>query len=716
VDNFGDYVDRPRTPPSVATKIFVSSTFDDFGGLRRLLQGLPATIDVPIEIHNLGDERPHIEEAKAKVGDADLLLLLLGNRIGPRVPGENMSYVEFDYNQALRSGSEVMIYEQLPSPGVDPAERMTRFRERLRQHHTVSVLDQLADVLQFEFIHERLVKWLTESGRVQPANALMALGDKLVVSFDHSWRDYRINHLDRWVIGLPQRRKEAGTTSLKERANDEWNEACSAFDLRAADLMRLHLERLVKMRPLDAEARYWLGRLQMTTASNRAEWKSVLEHFTVATRMYESLDSKSAAAGLGHLVQAKSLRNLGELEPAQQQVWQAIDKLGWHSETHLEACYLELVAANLPVAEDHLYDAFYKYPPSFSFAEDEVAELNGGTHIHQRVRFQLVDEVRHHLRQMQQYEIVIGRALLQADRRNESTRSVVRIDQDTPSLAGRLTGRSNRRAATANEQPARWIGDVWVSPDLDQSTSVRPVGNNDGIVSVAEGTIDPVRLANLAQSLSTLNHTRLVDLEGKLEVAHELYSQVATRLVELTGRTDEIRRYGVIAGVMCLVITLFLGLIGLLTPGVTFTVATWTIVATVAGSWWWNRTLIDRLDGATERAHLQLKQAANDFEELVGKYEKSHTALRYYLPRPAEAYSQERLWRLSPGSSVFTLVSNDCLAPHLRAAVGGLPRSPVSNIRLYRPAPGSDRSAQADRWRAYASDAAVAVERLGSNR
>ena len=93
MDNFGDYVDRPRTPPSVATKIFVSSTFDDFGGLRRLLQGLPATIDVPIEIHNLGDERPHIEEAKAKV--QALALRVVAERLEHGEAGPDLVSISF---------------------------------------------------------------------------------------------------------------------------------------------------------------------------------------------------------------------------------------------------------------------------------------------------------------------------------------------------------------------------------------------------------------------------------------------------------------------------------------------------------------------------------------------------------------------------------------------------------------------------------------------
>ncbi|MDH3293927.1 MAG: DUF4062 domain-containing protein [Acidimicrobiia bacterium] len=712
MDNFGDYVDRPQTPPAVASKIFVSSTFDDFGGLRRLLQGLPSTLDVPVEIYNLGDERPPEEQVKARLSEADLVMLLLGHRIGNRAPGRGLSYIESDYDYAARHGAEVLIYDQLRSPGVDDDERMTRFRERLRSHHTVSVLDQLADVLQFEVIHDRLIKWLTESGRIQQTNALMALGDKLVVSFDHSWRDYRINHLDRWVLGLPAKREESGTGSLVERANDEWNEACAAFDLRAADLMRLHLDRLVKMRPLDAEARYWLGRLLMTTASNRAEWKSVLSHIEVATRMYESMDNQTAAAGLSHLVQAKSLRNLGELEPAQQQVGQAIDLLGWHSETHLEACYLELVAGNLSVAEDHLYDAFYKYPPSYAFAEDEVAELVGGTEIHQRVRYRLVDEVRHHLREMQRFEIVVGRTLLQADRRNESTRAAVAANT-TPLTSTGENWLTRLKAGRAERTPIRKIGDIWYNPDRDQSVSVRAVGNNDGIVSVAEGDHDPVRLANLAQSLSTLNHTRLVELEGKVEVAYELHSQAKEHWQELARRTDEIRRFGLGTGVVCLLLVGFLGLIGALSFGLTTLVAVWTVAFTLLGAWWWNRTPLERAAAASERAHLQLKQSVDDFETLVGQYEKSHSALRYYLPRAAEPYGKERIWRLSPGSTVFTLVSNDCLAPHIRDAVGGLPKPPSSNVRLYRPPPGADRSAQADRWRAYASDAGAAVDRLG---
>ncbi|MDH4278946.1 MAG: intracellular growth attenuator family protein [Acidimicrobiia bacterium] len=713
MDNFGDYLaplgSDGAPPPMPALSVYVSSTLDDFGDLRRLLQGLPSGLDVPVEVQNLdeGATVKPISESLTRAGEADLLLLLLGSRSGPTIPGDHRTRIQAEYEAAVRKGRDVIVYEQIAAPGVETDERLSRFKDELRDHHTIGTLDQLADALQYEVIHDRLVKWLNETGRTQQTSALVALGEKLVVSLDDHWQDHRINQLDRWVMGLPFRRSESGTASLVERANDDWNEACLAFELRAANVMKLHLNRVVRMRPLDGKARYWLGRLLMTSASSRSDWKEVLRHIEVATRVYEHDQPKGAATGLGHLVQAKCLRHMGELERAQRSVREALDRLEWHSETHLEACYLELVADNIRIAEDHLHDAFHRFPPSFDFVEDEVVDLAGGSVAHTRVRHRLLLEVRRHLSDMHQFEMDVGRAINLARRRNADTEVLLGfINGFTVSIGG-ATG--DTRSLTPgvvlgsgdepDESPVR-------QAPLDHAT-VKPVGNNDGVTAVAVQSSDPVRLANLGRSLSTLNHTRLVDLEYQVERGFAMYAESRNHTNELREETALQRRNGFIAGACLLALILFVGLIGQMSPVTTALLAWLAVLGTVAGGWWWNRGRIQRSTAATERTLAQLKNTVGDFEQLVGRYEKVHTVLRYYVPLVDDPWGDRRLWRLQAGSGVFSLVSNDVLAPHIRDAVGGFPLSPQTSLRLYRATPGAGRSAQAERWRAYASSAAI---------
>ncbi len=715
MDNFGDFLPPlgsegvpPAMPP---VSVYVASTLDDFGDLRRLLQGLPSGLEVPVRVLNLDDSttvKP-VSESLTRAGEADLLLLLLGSRIGPTIPGNHRSRIQAEYEAAVRKGCDVIIYEQIPPPGVEPDPQVTRFTDELREHHTVGMLDQLADALQFEVIHDRLVKWLNETGRSQQTSALVALGERLAVSLDDHWQDHRINQLDRWVMGLPAPRSESGTASLVERANDDWNEACLAFDLRAADVMKLHLNRVVRRRPLDGRARYWLGRLLMTTASTRSDWKDVLRHIEVATRVYAHDQPKGAATGLGHLVQAKCLRHMGELERAQRSVREALDRLEWHSETHLEACYLELVAGNIEIAEDHLHDAFHRFPPSFTFVEDEVADLAGGSVAHTRVRHRLLLEVRQHLSDMSRFEIDVGRAINLARQRNAQTEVAlgfingftVSLGRDASSSKPKATGILLGSDDEPEEEPIR-------QAPLDHLT-VKPIGNNGGVTEVAKNSSDPVRLANLAQSLSTLNHTRLVDLEYQLERAFAMYAESRKHTNKLRETTALHRRNGLIVGSCLLALILFVGLIGQMSAPTTASLAWLTVVGSVVGAWWWNRRRIERSAAATERAFVQLKNTAGDFEELVGRYENVHTMLRYYVPLVDDPWGDHRLWRLQAGSRVFSLVSNDALAPHVRDAVGGFPITPQTSLRLYRATPGEGRSAQAERWRAYASSAAIAL-------
>lgn len=714
MDNFGDFLapvgSDVAPPPMPALSVYVSSTLDDFGDLRRLLQGLPSGLDVPVEVHNLeeGTTVKPIGESLTRAGEADLLLLLLGNRIGPTIPGDHRTRIQAEYEAAVRNGRDVIIYEQIPPPGVEPDARLTRLKDELREHHTIGMLDQLADALQYEVIHDRLAKWLNETGRTQQTSALVALGERLVVSLDDHWLDHRINQLDRWVMGLPVRRSESGTASLVERANDDWNEACLAFELRAADVMKLHLNRVVRMRPLDGRARYWLGRLLMTTASSRSDWKDVLRHIEVATRVNENDRPKGAPTGLGHLVQAKCLRHMGELDRAQRSVREALDRLEWHSETHLEACYLELVAGNIGIAEDHLHDAFHRFPPSFDFVEEEVADLAGGTAAHTRVRHRLLLEVRRHLSDMHQFEVDVGRAINLARQRNNNTEVTLGfINGFTVSIGGGTdTSPSAARGILLGSDKDSDASPVRQAP-LDHAT-VKPIGNNDGVTQVALHSTDPVRLANLARSLSTLNHTRLVDLEYQVERGFAMYAESRKHTEELRKVTALQRRNGVIASACILALILFLGLIEQMAAATTASLAWLTVVATVAGAWWWNRGRIQRSTVATEQALAQLKNTVADFEQLVGRYEKVHMVLRYYVPLVDDPWGDQRLWRLQAGSRIFSLVSNDALVPHIRQAVGGFPLTPQTSLRLYRATPGEGPSAQAERWRAYASSAAVA--------
>ncbi len=718
MNNFGDFLDAPEAPPVPSLSVYVSSTLDDFGDLRRLLQGLPDALDVPLEVDNL-DETPSVKplsESLARAGEADLLLLLLGSQAGPTIPGDRRTRIEAEYEEAIRRNRDVIIFEQTPPTGAKVDTRLTKFKEELRTRHPIGMLDQLADALQYEVIHDRLIKWLNETGRTQHTSSLVALGETLVISLDDNWYDHRINQLDRWVMGLPAPRADSGSGSLVGRANDEWNEACLAFNLRAANVMKLHLKRVVRLRPLDGQARYWLGRLLMTTASTRSDWKDVLRHIEVATKVHEQQQPQGAPAGLGHLVQAKCLRHMGELDQAQRAVWEALDRLQWHSETHLEACYLELVAGNIGIAEDHLQDAFHRFPPSFSFVEDEVADLTGGDVAHARVRQRLLRNGRKHLSAMHEFEIDIGRAVTVARRRNTETEIALGFISGFAVSLG--DGSAHEVPPTTEADVGQGITAVLGSNDKASAgrsrrrprdtTTLKPIGNNDGVTQVAMHSDDPLRLANLAQSLSTLNHTRLVDLEHQVERGFAIYAQSRRYTDELIETTAEQRRQGLISGAAVLAIILFIGLIGQMSAPTTAALAWLTLVATGFGVWWWNRDRVKRSATATGQALNQLRKTVDQFEALVGRYEKVHTVLRYYVPRSNDPSADQKLWRLQSGSGVFSLISNDVLAPHVREAVGGLPINPQTSTRLYRATPGAGRSAQAERWRAYASKAALA--------
>ncbi len=728
MDKFGDYVERPAVPTADATKIFVSSTFEDFGALHRLLRALPDTLQVPVEIYNLSDFRYGKHEWATKAKSSDLLLLFLGKSLGANAPDSDKSFPELDYLHVVDKGldgstgqltptidqGDVIIYTQLGAPDSACESSMVQFRNQLRDRHgVVTELAQLSEVLQFEMIHDRVTDWLAKTHKVKHQKMMTLLGERVPVAGNHCWRDYRINDLDQWVFGLPPAKKDEKEDekkdhpSLVNKASDEMAEASLGYKMKHAASMNTHLTRLAAIRPLDGHGQYWLARLAMIDAATSVRWDKnawieVLNHFRNATRIHAQAGPKSGQAGLCHLMQTKALRNLGQEDLAQDQLDGALSLLGWHSETHLEACYLALAAGRPSAADRHLRDAFYKYPPSFHCAEHELADLPGGQAAFTRVRQQLVAEVEAHLIRMCHFERAVGDEIDRVDDLNGGTAKRIRdvIGQSPVVLPMDVLGHEIR--------------------EVSQSETVRVVGNNAGILAAKSN--DPVRLANRAQWLSTLNHQRLVELEKRAELGYQMFVEARSHWAQLADATVAARVNGVVAGLILLVILGFLGTTGILATGVTVAVMIWTLVATIFGAIRWNRDSLNDAERLAHRTLGQLRSTTRGFEELIVEYETTHTDLNYYLPRVAPSYKILPLCRLNLGSKESRSIKHDYLTPHVREAVGpdefsvSAARAAAASsherpIALYREVkPYMVNTKHAERWRAYASPAGILID------
>src|SRR5205823_1263368 len=124
-------------------RVFVSSTAEDLKAERAEVAG--ALRRMGVEILMMEDwgsnDRPPLNFSLQRVREADILVLILGNRYGAIPPGTNSSFVHAEYSEALDNKIPVLVYiadeKSYPPPrNADP--RLELWKKKLKDSHVVS--------------------------------------------------------------------------------------------------------------------------------------------------------------------------------------------------------------------------------------------------------------------------------------------------------------------------------------------------------------------------------------------------------------------------------------------------------------------------------------------------------------------------------------------------------------------------------------------------
>ncbi len=402
------------------TTVFVASNFDEFSQLRRAIQRsladrCAAAFDLEVIDLNDGQARLHrsLDESRSHIDDADLVILLLGERYGGVPHGESKSYVHLEWEHAYATGTDLLPFRL---EGVTHEPRMTELARNVHRVSTVGILASTDPDVALGTIADSVNDWLERIPYGADTDDLLAdkigIGRQIQFSRGGRWHDTRLGWFDSRVLGAPRPKHKAEAGSLTGRAQDEWNEACKAYAIRSYDMMVHHLDRAIDLQPLHAEARTWLARLLLTQATTPDELRAAASHAHVAAVQFNhdhrnagragiagvSLTRARALNGFSQLVKAKALRRLAiqtdltvagdDLDDTQFGALEAADEatklLGWHAEPFIERCHNEVLAGKPLAAVESARQAFFRFPRSLHMLDDLLRDDPGDVVNHAR--------------------------------------------------------------------------------------------------------------------------------------------------------------------------------------------------------------------------------------------------------------------------------------------------------------------------------------------
>ena len=401
----------------VTPTVFVSSRFDEFRELRRLLRerlGQNRLIPCRVVDHseNYPDTHPPLARSLDAARASDVFVLLVGESYGTIPPGHDRSYTELEYEAAsARPGNAIVLAYFSGDPDTEPCDgRVAAFRKRIRANHVHAQLaDDLGtaalDITQEVLLHllpfappgapdDDTVPWLEGDGG----------DDDVVTAALAAARDRRIDDHPALRLG------DDGVDGLKDiqvlarpsltAAMEQRNEAVRAIGIGERRWAIWHLQHALRHRPLDLPALYWCAHLRLASL-RREDAHRALPLALRAARIAEKDLSPSAGEIAVAACYMLAARAAGSLENAAEGVefaTRAQDAAGYYWRTHVEAARQHALAGDVDASMKQLERAFYLRPgvleafrgdPAFRRCQKEYAALRRT--IRARTRGEVVD-------------------------------------------------------------------------------------------------------------------------------------------------------------------------------------------------------------------------------------------------------------------------------------------------------------------------------------
>jgi hypothetical protein len=335
-------------------QIFLASPFEEFAELRALLrQRIDAVPAPPLQAidpnDNAANERPPLHRCLAAVRQAEIVILLVGERYGSVPPNQRLGYTHLQYRTALEDKKTILPFfigrgyrNKLKQPSQDP--QLAEWQREILEHHTPTFLfgDDKPDHLA-EPILDHLLKRLselfaapTEESESAPTESDDGAGVEgspmSEVGIDSLLEPAAPESTDpaREMLALLARPAEVA-------AAEHAREAHRALELGDPSGAIHHLRRALEQRPLHVERSYWLARL-LTAKGTRAECSEAIRFARTAARIAQR-EGQTLWEAAALLIAARGATRAGDAEAGLGYAEQAVEVAPGHWATNLELAY-----------------------------------------------------------------------------------------------------------------------------------------------------------------------------------------------------------------------------------------------------------------------------------------------------------------------------------------------------------------------------------------
>jgi tetratricopeptide (TPR) repeat protein len=320
-------------------QVFLASRFRDFDELRLELKSRLNRLKVPpveaVDLNdNAADPHPPLGRCYEAIDNAELFVLLVGDKYGGSPKDHEESYTHLEYRRALSDGSKTIL-PFLIGHWNDPKLESHQFNDRklgewvneIRDNHTPSYLDlglgahQLASDI-FDEVLARLIELFAD---VDDREFEDASDETEVISEDSPIKREQLANAPRMSADRPNSEQP-----LRMLAANHAEEALAALNLDLPHVAIHHLRKAVDLVPLDMVLGYWLSRLLVATGRRREcleARRTALQCARVAAGQESEFKLETMAC---HVLAARASERLGELDVAKEFARAAYEEMPYH--------------------------------------------------------------------------------------------------------------------------------------------------------------------------------------------------------------------------------------------------------------------------------------------------------------------------------------------------------------------------------------------------
>ncbi|WP_406672480.1 DUF4062 domain-containing protein, partial [Natronospira sp.] len=369
------------------TAVFLASRFEEFSRLRALLcERIEAIKYRQIEAIDLNDgrvgHRPPLDECLSAVRRSEFMILLVGETYGGKAPGEDHSFTELEYREAMKTENCRVLPFFIGSSYADGNIQysddpvFSAWQKELQDNHTVGFLDpsrpeeELADEIfqwldkaHWEF-HEEGAAHQTGEGEEDwddsPDTTVRGINEQDIDHFDKFSETHDINlttvQVEKMGVEALLRRQ------ISLQALEHREEGRKAMELGFTGEAIHHFKSAIDILPLDVASHYYLAKVYVGSYRKK-HFQAAIEHADKAARLYRA-EGRRGRAATAHILAARAASGLGRLAEGLEHARTAVQVAGNLGRSHVELARQYALQRKPEKAMEAIEDAIRVFPPS----------------------------------------------------------------------------------------------------------------------------------------------------------------------------------------------------------------------------------------------------------------------------------------------------------------------------------------------------------------